>query len=696
MLLCVVPPNLCGDLLECAKLSTIIEDASRSPVMSKRMLAFRFLVDISSKLKDSREIGCGVCSSSFMPSQVISLITNRITLLVKPFLDLYQVDSLVYQEFNNLLNHLLLIVGEYPDLGVILMDHIFILIKFLSSMDDNAMAIVEVDKLGHDVVDIKGEKSTIIRLKLAFIVYKFVVACLESLKEAGAITTLVFDKMKLLVESVCECNLFDCYMHTVYSLLLHCRVIWGLDLNGSNESSCHYRHSGTPLHNYLIERELDTFEFAKKMLSENNNWPAYKVGMYSACQGAWFLATFIFQQLISQVHSDSCHCWLKSLLQFADSERKLELLLLSKQGFSLAIWLEMKKSPLVILSTDLGEIANGSDNDINKLDFSKELEGAYNCICSSKETLDIASKSGQGFYFQRWFLSLRAKLLRAVMDVLKALETIPYIWEHVDHSGHDNKSLMAECWLSLQQITEISLRLKSLAKEFDVIITSFGDMDRSSVKIISALALSSSLLAFITSFVVLFIPNLSHTSPSCGLENPENVLLAQLVQNLAERLLHMDPETGTNLCRLMEVSGQPKMCFHLQSINQVFNIGCEGRDVVAVCKYTISGVACLIGDQKRANNEDTILEVIKDGLQLLFKILAKWMHVPFRTPKYYFRLRYAEQISSLMRHIHENFPIEFIHICSTSFYTHGPKCHWVVHSGLELYAKSMGFLIRFR
>lgn len=646
MLLYVVPPNISGDMLDFAKLSTVIEDAALSPTTLKSLLAFRVLVDISLKPKESREIGCGFCSSSLMPSQVISLITNRIAMLVKPFLDLNQAAPLVYQEVKNLLSLLLLIVGEHPDLGVMMMDHVFTLIRCLSNVDDNAVAIAQADELGHDVLDIKGEKGTISRLKLIFIVYKFVVVCLESLKEAGAITTIVFDKVKLLVESVCECNLFDCYTHTLYSLLLHCPVIWGLNMNESTESSCHYEHSGMSLHNFLIEHEVITFEFGKKMLSENNKWHAYKVGIYSACQGAWFMAALIFQQLITEVHSDSCYCWLKSLLQFADSERKLELLLLTKQGFSLEIWLEMQKSPLVIRSNGLDEITNGGDKNIDMPDFYKKLEETYNSICFSKETLDTAS--GQEFYFQRWFLSLRAKLLGAVMDVLKALGTIPCIWGCIENSGQDDKSLMFKCLLSLQQITQISLQLKSLAKEFDLMNTSFADMHSGSAKIISALALSSSLLAFITG-ISLFIPNLSETFTTCGLENPEKGLLAHLVQNLAERLLLMDHETSTNLCQLMEFSGQSKMCFHLQLRNKVFSLGCEARDVFTICYHAISRVACLIRDRTRANNKETILEIVKDSLQLLFKILAKWMHVPFRTPNYYFRLRYAEHIFSLIK-----------------------------------------------
>lgn len=626
MLLYVVLPDLSGDLLEFVKLSTIIQNASLSPIMSKSLTAFRVLVEMSSKVKESKEFD--VCCSSPTLSQVISLITNRITLLVKPFLDLYQTDSLVYQEVNNLLNLILLIVEEHPDLGVTVLDHIFILIKFLSIMDDNVMATIQADKLGHDVVEIKEKRGTATRLKLVYIVYRFVVTYLESLKEAGAITTVVFDKVKLLVENICECNLFDCYTRTIYSLLLHSQVIWGPNVNGSSESSSLFSNSGTSLDNFLVEHELITITLAKKMLTENNKWPAYKVGIYSACQGAWFMATFIFQQLVMQVRSDSCRCWLKSLLQFADSERKFELLISSMQGLSLAIWSESKISPL----------ANGSDGNINKPDSSKEFEGVYNSICSSKETLEVASTSGQEFYFQRWFLSLRAKLLRAVTDVLKALGTTKFVREHVGNNGHHDKSLMVEFGVSLRQTTQISLQLKSLAKEFDLVTTSFGDMDSSSSKIISALALSSSLLAFVTSFA-LFIPNLPETFTTYGLENPENGLLAHLVQNLAERLWHMDHETSTNLCQLMETSGQLKNYFHLQSRNQVYNNGCEARDVRTVCNYAVSGVVCLISDRNKANNEDSIFQVIKDGLQLLFKTLTMWMHIPFRTPKYYFQLR---------------------------------------------------------
>ncbi|KAH7518614.1 hypothetical protein FEM48_Zijuj09G0189900 [Ziziphus jujuba var. spinosa] len=626
MLLYAVLPDLSGDLLEFVKLSTIIENASLSPVMSKSLLAFNVLVELSIKLKESRETN--FCCSSPTLSKVISLITNRITLLVKPFLDLYRTETLFYQEVKNLLNLLLLIVGEDPDLGVIVLDHIFILIRFLSIMDDNLMASTQADKLGHDVVEIKGKRGTVTRLKLVYIVYRFVVTYLESLKEAAAITTLVFDKVKLLVENICDCNLFDCYTHTIYSLLLHCRVIWGLNVNGSSGSSSLFSNLGASLDSYLVEHELITITFAKKLVTENNKWPAYKIGIYSACQGAWFMATFIFQQLITQVHSDSCHCWLKSLLQFADSERKFELLMLSKQDLSLATWLESKISPL----------ANGNEDNINKPDFRKEFEGVYNSICSSQETLEVASTASQEFYFQRWFLSLRVKLLQAVTDVLKTLGTTRFVRECIGNNGHHDESLMVEFWVSLQQITQISPQLNSLAKEFDLVTTSFCDMDRNSSKIISALALSCSLLAFIMSFA-LFIPNLPETFTICGLENPENGLPAHLVQNLAKRLWHLDHEISTNLCQLVETSGQIKSCFHLQSRKQEYDNGCEARDVLAVCNYAVSGVVCLISDGNKSNDEETILQVIKDGLQLLFTTLTMWMQVPFRTPKHYFRLR---------------------------------------------------------
>ncbi|KAK9939027.1 hypothetical protein M0R45_015736 [Rubus argutus] len=152
------------------------------------------------------------------------------------------------------------------------------------------------------------------------------------------------------------------------------------------------------------------------MLTENNSWPAYRVGTYAACQGAGRTATFILVQLVRKVYSDSCYCWLKSLVQYAYGELKHELLLLPKQG------LETPKFPLILSGNDLGEIDQHAAHNIK--DYRKQLAAAYNSLCFSLETLKVDVTRSHAFYFQRWFLSLRAKLLGAVVDILDILKNI--------------------------------------------------------------------------------------------------------------------------------------------------------------------------------------------------------------------------------------------------------------------------------
>ncbi|CAB4273026.1 unnamed protein product [Prunus armeniaca] len=629
MILCM-PPNLPYDVLESSKLLSVVENASPSPIMAESLLAISVLVGMSKRLKGSTGLGSLVRRSSLQPSQVILLIIDRITILVKPVLDLCQTDSVEFQQVNCLFNLLFLVIREYPDLHVLVLDQISVLVKSLSYMDDNLVATTETDAFVHHSVDLKGEKSRIIRSKLLFKVYRFLVAFLENLTEAGAISTEVFDKVKLLVELVCQSNLFECYTYTLYSLLLHCQIIWGNMVNESKGSCNPDRNLGISLDNYSMKHELRTIECAKRMLAEKNNWPAYRVGVYAACQGDWLTTTFIFKQLVLKVRSNSCSCWMKSLVQFADSERKLELLLLPKQG------IETHKLHVTPSSNDLG--CQDAASSVKEHIYSKELAAAYNGLCSSLETLKVDDvKTGHTFYFQHWILSLRVKVIRAVVDIVKILGNIPFDQDNTTNNGKV-ENLMVGYLISLQKITQISLQLKRLAREFDLVTTSFIDMDKKSSKIISELAMSCSLLAFCTGFS-LYIPSLIKPISNSGLGILERDLDAMLVQNLVGRLGNTNHETSKNLCLLLETGRNPMDCFHMQSRTQACKIGSEARDILSICNYAVSGIVGLKSKANRVHNEEGLSQLPKDGLKLLYDILMKWMQIPFRAPKYFFKLR---------------------------------------------------------
>ncbi|PQQ10291.1 uncharacterized protein Pyn_17593 [Prunus yedoensis var. nudiflora] len=184
-----MPPNLPSDVLESSKLLSIAENASQSPIMIESLLAISVLVDMSRRLKGSTGMGSLVRCSSLQPSQVILLIIDHITILVKPILDLCQADSVEFQQVNCLFNLLFLVIREYPDLHVLVLDQMSVLVKSLLYMDDNLVATIETDAFVHHSVDLRGEKSRIVRSKLLFKVYRFLVTFLENLTEAGAIST---------------------------------------------------------------------------------------------------------------------------------------------------------------------------------------------------------------------------------------------------------------------------------------------------------------------------------------------------------------------------------------------------------------------------------------------------------------------------------------------------------------------------
>ncbi|KAB2600563.1 hypothetical protein D8674_042122 [Pyrus ussuriensis x Pyrus communis] len=604
------------DVFESSKLLSVAENATSSPITSEGLLAISVLVDVPTKLKGSTEMGSLAPCSSLLPSRVISLIIDRITLMVKPVLDLCWTESPVFQQINCLLNLLFCLIREYPDLHVLVLDQIYVLVKSLSYVHDNLVITSEADASIRDNVDLKGEKSRTIRSKLLFIVYRFLVAFLENLSEAGAISTEVFDKVKLLVELVSQSNLFECYTYTLYSLLLHCRIIWVNLAHGSEGSYNLDKNSGV---SHLMEHEIRTIECAKRMLTENNKWPAYRVGTYAACQGAWLTATFTFEQLVPKVHSISCCCWMRSLVQFSDSERRLKSLLLTKQG------LETNKFDVILSSND-------SASNIREHINSRELAAAYNGLCSSLATLKVDVRMGQTFYFQRWFLSLRAKVLGAVVDIVKVLENIQFD----QHSITNNEQV--GYLVSLKKCTRISVQLKRLSQEFDLVTKSFIDMDRKSSGIISELALSCSLLAFCTGFS-LYIPSLIESVSIFGLGTTENNLDSMLIRNLIGRLGASNHETSATLCLLLNPGGKPIDCFHLQSRIQACKVGSVAKDIQSVCSSVVLGIFGLKSKANRVHNVEGLSQATKDGLQLLYSILMKWMQIPFRTPKYFFKFR---------------------------------------------------------
>lgn len=626
-----------------SELLTIVENGIQYSTMSKRLLATFVLVDIYGKFMRGAEIELGGVKFHSFASRIVTFVIDRIFLLV----ELHPVELETEQEVKSLLNLLIRLVEAHSDLCHLVLDKIHFSIKCLAEKHGQVMGRGAVDLSGHE--SLLGESKTVITTKLMLYISKVLVSCLESVDKAGALTAQVHVSVKLVVEDVHNCSLFDCYTHTIYSILLWSHITYYCMQNGIEENNNLVRNLGIPDHDFSVQHEIFTLECSKKLLVGKDNWLAYKAGKYAACHGAWFAAAFIFWQLVKLVQSHHCSCWLKSLAEFAHSEMKVQFLLLPKQGSGLLNWLETYGISGVPFGDGLHDTGKGTSSKVNSSSHIDNLTSVCKILHSSEELLGATSRSATTFGFQRWFLSLRAKVIENVVDMLKLLDTIPLTEDKISTNQQVNGNNMVEIPELLLNInslvhplTQMSLRLKRLAQEFDLIATSFIGMDCKSFMTISVLALSCSLLAFSSGFA-LFITNLHATKSSTNsdLEKSEENLFPILILDLMSRLWLVDRETSTKLILLLNACGQPRSYFPPQSSNHILDIGTETRSIITLCSFAVAGAVALQNDANRVHHDFIQSRLTSDSLQLLLNIITKWVQIPFRTPTYFFRIRYV-------------------------------------------------------
>lgn len=629
-------------MVEFPKLLTVVKNINQYSIMSARVLVIRALIDILYIYKGGTEMESIRASTTSWPSQVLLLISDQIIQLAKAVLELDQIHYEIERECQSWLKLLLLLVKQHPDLCVLAINKIIELVEYVVNMLDNAANTMLLGPSIYITNKFKGEKSTHILSKLMFHVFRFVMVCLENLGEGGALTPEVFQKVKFLTERVHNCCLFDCYTRTIYSLLLHYLIAFFHLINKTKDTSFLYGPLGRPVHNILAEQEVSALECVKEVLAVKDNWRAYRAGRYAACQGAWSVAAFIFEKLMANVESDSYSCWLRSLALFAHAEMKFKQLLLD-EGSSLVASLEARKSFLNHSSHRLGETGQPDAFFISLPRRLEKIVVIHSILGSSRDTL--RSVSDQSFCFQRWLLAIRTSFIGILVEIMKLLGNLPIDLDNISNDGKTERTFMAEHLTIPQQISsllyhliQISLQLKGLSQELDLIVASFIDIDAEGLKIISSLALSCSILSFCASFTLLILHLPANKDVTSRFGNLGKNSHAILIQNFIERLWYVDPETSMNLRLLFKITGQPKRCFHLLSRNQVMSIDCVTRNVLGVCGKAVQEIIGLQAVAYEMHEEEILSQFIK-GFKVLLDVVEKWMHIPFQIPKYFFQVR---------------------------------------------------------
>ncbi|KAL3651055.1 hypothetical protein CASFOL_007458 [Castilleja foliolosa] len=396
---------------------------------------------------------------------------------------------------------------------------------------------------------------------------KIIVSCLQRLVETDAETSQVLNALKLQSENICNCGYFGSHVSMSYFLLLHLLSTFICMLHATEES-------------ISLSNQSDKFtlDCAKNIISGRNNyWYLYKIGIKAACQGAWSTCAFIFEELITAVESDSCSCWLKSLAWFSAAEKQI-------QPFRLA------------------DIEN--------------LVRASNTLLSARQIL-VESDRGNKFGFQTQFLTLRANTLKAVVDMIKLINTQSSL---VDSS------------------MTVSFRMNKLAREFDLLLTSFIGMDKQSATCVSALALSCSLMAFTAGFAIL-----AQNERNSKLGKTEEPFLALLIEDLFGRSANIDCKTRKNLLFLLKSFHSSKCCFSGSLQNRITYTCYEEVVLLELIEYSVGEILCLQNalNSEQQDDGEAVSRVLNNGSQLLLNVISKLMMIPFRTPHHFFRVRSA-------------------------------------------------------
>ncbi|ESW23192.1 hypothetical protein PHAVU_004G026300 [Phaseolus vulgaris] len=610
VLLSVPPSSLQKELREFMRLQTVIENTSQHPASRNNCLAICILADFCCRTKDRAEIE-NVFGCSSLPSRVISLIKDHIKLMLMPLLEGGQNDLAICQELQYLLKIILTVVESHPSLGSLVLDNIKEVIEYYFVTIASTDPAVPSTLLA---VNFKGEKQSSFLVKFLSKIYRFLVAYLENLYVVGAVNTEVFSKVNILAEIVCQCSLIDCYTHILYHLLLHTQPIC--------DGLVHENDETRP-----VSCLVKCTTFVNKVLTGTNGWTAYKVGAHAACQGEWLLATIVFRSLIEKVKSDSCCSWLKTLFHYSSSEEKIQLLRQPKQGTTSVELAGTIKFPLTHYYKD--DTHPRLARNINDCNYYDQLSQSHVEVCSSLKILDASVTSSQAFCFQRWFLSLRARVLENLVGVVKALREVSLNVDQNLNQVEIESSDKLQFLKSYQDITQFSLQLFRLAEEFDLLRASFIGMDSESSEVLAAHGLSSSVLAFVTAFGV---SNVDQDSQRIFIgDKTSSNLQALTIQNLRRLFWCVDHGTRASFSLLLNYFDLNEIRLSQGSGYRTCSIAYKDREVLNVCSYAVSSAACLL--QKTAS------QFTKNALSLASNTLIKLMHIHLRIPKYFFKVR---------------------------------------------------------
>ncbi|KAF7034995.1 hypothetical protein CFC21_045938 [Triticum aestivum] len=492
----------------------------------------------------------------------------------------------------------------------------------------------DTDKANLASTESCSKKQSSVVHDLILCTLKFANVCHDMCHKTSASSCNLHHSVKSLTECVQQNASQYCSTYEFFRLIMCARISWSTckirDGNkGSGDSKEHPNIFFTPV---WIAHESCALRMAKMLTRKQSYWEAYRSAMYCCHEGLWFTASFVFRKVSAAFESSAFGFWFKSLLLFGAGELEMKLLLFPSAINKLVGELNTEKD----LHEDLYSVETDVDHTLARSPelhgYQEKVTGICERTCLANDVLTSNACSDREFFFQRWFISLRAsflKILTDVLDILNAHSSAPK-----DISHHESSSVAIENNQVLLALTNCSLRLSDLAKSYDLLAASHGDMDHESFTTIARLAFMCSLLSFCTAFSVDF-SNVPGSSEPCRL--PESFSHESILQDLHQRVDRNDSQVVSQLRQFMSVSS-----FELDSVHFSTRMNMSGnleKDSYSLFKFAVASLLRARADAKGVTTGEDALHHLHRGMQLLSSILRRFMELPFVLPRHFFSVR---------------------------------------------------------
>lgn len=331
-------------------------------------------------------------------------------------------------------------------------------------------------------------------------------------------------------------------------------------------------------------------------------WVAYKVASEAATNGFWSPVYTLVDELTRKVHSEG-------YMNSAVPEPK-------DQGDNFTLKFGDAAAKAIPLLRQVGSVLAAG-------------------VCSERT-----------FEFQRWFVSIRLRMVQSVTDILQILNLVlsshslpnttkPAVDMNMDcavpafeSSGVDcavfdniyDRRIQSTFKSAKARASIICTQLMHLSKELDILGLSFLGLDEESLECLCEAAINCSLISFCTYAVF-----------TVGSTSADNVRGHPTVQNLHFRLKHINGFEGLDLL-------QTWIGTNNESEDSLVG-GCPRGAIVKVCGWAIKIISRLERGSPVLKQQSSLQDVPVEPLRFLQLLIGECSQLPFPIPKYFFCTR---------------------------------------------------------